>query len=78
MLELALAAKHFGQRPSDLYGLDTTEYWVCSDFDRMCSLRLVLWDAYLAEKRSEAIKKDASAYGNIPPHLIPELDLHSN
>jgi hypothetical protein len=55
VLELALAAKSFGQRPAALYGI--TDPAVALDFDLTCNRRLMMWDIYLKEKEAEAYER---------------------
>ena len=43
VLELALTARNFSLRPSDLYGLDDS-HLIHTDFDLCCNLRLRLHD----------------------------------
>jgi hypothetical protein len=55
VLELALAAKSFGQRPSILYGI--TDPAIALDFDLTCNRRLMLWDIYLNKKEAESYER---------------------
>lgn len=77
MLELALAAKQFGQRPCVMFGIDIerADPGLLIDFDLLCSLRLILWDAYLEEKKAEAMENARHSDGvpdQQPTLVIPE------
>lgn len=78
-----MAAKNFGQRPCDLFGfdLDAADPDLLKDFDLTCSLRLALWDAYVAEKQAEAIKdaqreSEQQAQAPVTPELLIQQQVH--
>jgi hypothetical protein len=62
VLELALAAKSFGQRPSTLYGI--LDPAIALDFDLTCNRRLIIWDIYLKEKEAEAYERARNEHVN--------------
>lgn len=77
MLELALAADRFGQRPSLLYGfdMDATDHALLTDFDLTCNFRLILWDTFLTKKHAEAMKADDQQVQHVPIDAIPEFSI---
>lgn len=77
MLELAQAAKNFGLDPCYVYGFDVekADPHLMRDFKLLCSLRLILWDAYLAKMQSEAMENAQRSHGvpdQQPTLVIPE------
>jgi hypothetical protein len=80
VLELALAAKNFGQRPCVLHGfdVDSAEPSFLEDFDLTCNLRLMLWDAFIAKKQAEAMKgDDGEKVQQVPLDVIPEFSIEN-
>lgn len=50
-------ARNFGQRPSEMFGI--LDRGIALDFDRLHSLRLLLFDVEIAKKQAEAMKGEA-------------------
>lgn len=47
-------ARNFSKPPSELWGIE--DHAIAFDFDRLCNLRLMLYDAEIRKREAEAMK----------------------
>lgn len=65
-----MMGRNFGTRPSKLWGIDEIKAReVAVEFNRICSLRLLLFDSEVKRREAEALNSDTTYGSNAPPQF---------